>query len=131
MKVIHSDKAPKAIGTYSQAILTGNTVYISGQIALNPQTMELCSNEVAEQIVQVFENLKAVCEAGGGSLANIVKLSIYLVDLNHFALVNKIMSDYFHEPFPARAVLGINALPRNSQVEMDAIMVLNDNLSSC
>ncbi len=124
MQVIHSDLAPAAIGTYSQAIRAGNTVYLSGQIPLNPQTMQLCSNEIRAQINQVFENLIAVCEAAGGSLAQLVKLNVYLTDLNHFPLVNEAMSRYFTEPYPARAALGVSALPRASQVEMDGIMVV-------
>lgn len=124
MQPIHSDLAPAAIGTYSQAVKCGNTVYLSGQIPLDPNTMQLCSDEIRLQIIQVIENLAAVCKAGGGGLVNIVKLNVYLIDLNHFPLVNEAMSNYFVEPYPARAAIGISALPRGAQVEMDAIMVL-------
>jgi len=124
MESIHTDLAPEAIGTYSQAIKTGQTVYISGQIPLNPQTMQLCSKELPAQIEQVLENLSVICEAAGGNLSNIVKLNVYLTDLTHFPLVNEAMTRYFTEPFPARAAIGISALPRNAEVEMDAVMVL-------
>ncbi|KTC65435.1 endoribonuclease L-PSP (plasmid) [Legionella adelaidensis] len=128
MHPIHTELAPAAIGTYSQAIRTGNTVYISGQIPLDPTTMQICSEEIRLQITQVLENLAAVCEAAGGSMRNIVKLTVYLVDLNHFPLINEAMSRYFHEPFPARAAIGVSALPRGAQVEMDAIMVLENKV---
>jgi len=122
--VISTDKAPAAIGTYSQAIKVGDTVYMSGQIPLDPKTMELVEGFEA-QTEQVFENLKAVAEAAGGSLANIVKLNIFLTDLANFATVNEVMSRYFQQPYPARAAIGINALPRGAQVEMDAVLVLD------
>ena len=122
--VISTDKAPAAIGTYSQAIKTGNTVYLSGQIPLNPQTMELVEGFEA-QAVQVFENLKAVAEAAGGSLQDVAKLNIFLTDLGNFATVNEVMSRYFEQPYPARAAIGVAALPKAAQVEMDAIMVLD------
>jgi|TARA_R100000750_G_scaffold56626_1_gene43237 reactive intermediate/imine deaminase len=121
--VIHSDNAPAAIGTYSQAIKAGNTVYMSGQIPLDPKTMELVDGFEA-QTVQVFENLKAVAEAAGGSLKDIVKLNIFLTDLGNFATVNEVMSRYFRQPYPARAAIGIAALPKDAQVEMDAVLVL-------
>ncbi|UVE17714.1 RidA family protein [Pseudomonas sp. LS44] len=121
--VITSPKAPAAIGTYSQAIRAGNTVYLSGQIPLNPQTMELVEGFEA-QTVQVFENLKAVIEASGGYMSNLVKLNIFLTDLSHFATVNDVMSRYFEQPYPARAAIGVAALPRGAQVEMDGILVL-------
>ncbi|KTC77038.1 RidA family protein [Legionella brunensis] len=124
MQPIHSDLAPAAIGTYSQAIRCGNTVYLSGQIPLDPKTMQLCSTEVRMQINQVFDNLMAVCEAAGGSLANLVKLTVYLTDLSHFPLVNEAMTRYFAEPYPARAAIGVSALPRGAQVEVEGIMVL-------
>lgn len=124
MQAIHSELAPAAIGTYSQAIKHGNVVYLSGQIPLDPQTMQLCSDEIRGQIVQVIENLRAVCESAGGSLAHVVRLSVYLMDLNHFPLINEAMSRYFTEPFPARTSIGVSALPRGAQVEMDAIMVI-------
>ncbi|ALZ86604.1 RidA family protein [Pseudomonas oryzihabitans] len=122
-QVIHTDKAPAAIGTYSQAIKVGDTVYLSGQIPLNPTSMELVDGFEA-QVVQVFENLKAVAEAAGGSLADIVKLNIFLIDLSHFATVNEIMGRYFQQPYPARAAIGVAALPKGSQVEMDGVLVL-------
>ncbi len=124
MKPIHTDLAPKAIGTYSQAIQSGQTVYLSGQIPLNPETMQLCDEDIKLQIAQVMENLSAVCEAAGGSLSHIVKLSVYLVDLEHFHLVNEAMRRYFVEPYPARVAIGVAALPRGSLVEMDGVMVL-------
>lgn len=122
-QVIHTDKAPAAIGTYSQAIKVGDTVYLSGQIPLNPTTMELVDGFEA-QVVQVFENLKSVAEAAGGSLTDIVKLNIFLIDLAHFATVNEIMGRYFQQPYPARAAIGVAALPKGSQVEMDGVLVL-------
>ena len=123
-QIIATDKAPAAIGTYSQAVKVGDTVYLSGQIPLVPSTMEMISDDFAEQTVQVFENMKAVCEAAGGSLMDIVKLNIFLTDLSHFATVNDIMSRYFSQPYPARAAIGVKELPKGSQVEMDAIMTL-------
>lgn len=125
MQVIHSDQAPAAIGTYSQAIRCGDTVYLSGQIPLDPKTMQICSDDIKLQINQVLDNLTAVCVAAGGSLANIVKLNVYLTDLQYFPLVNEAMSRYFTSPFPARAAIGIKALPKESLVEMDGIMVLS------
>lgn len=122
--VIHTDRAPAAIGTYSQAVRVGNTVYLSGQIPLDPDSMQLVAGDMRVQIVRVFDNLAAVCAAAGGSLADIVKLNIFLVDLGHFALVNEVMAGYFSAPYPARAAVGVAALPRGAQVEMDAIMVL-------
>lgn len=119
--IIKTDKAPAAIGTYSQAVKIGGTVYLSGQIALDPVTMAL-KEGIEAQIVQVFENLKAVCEAAGGGLADIAKLNIYLTDLAHFALVSEIMSRYFTEPYPARAAVGVAALPRGALVEMDGVV---------
>ncbi len=121
---IHTELAPAAIGTYSQAIKCGETVYLSGQIPLDPKTMQLCSNDIRLQIIQVIENLAVVCEAAGGSLANIVKLTVYLIDLVHFPLINETMSHYFVEPYPARVAIGVASLPRSAQVEMDAIMVI-------
>lgn len=124
MEKIHTEMAPEAIGIYSQAIRTGNTVYLSGQIPLDPKTMEFCSDDIKLQINQVIDNLAAVCDAAGGQLSNIVKLNVYLTDLSHFSLVNDAMSLYFSEPYPARAAIGVAALPRGAQVEMDGIMVL-------
>jgi reactive intermediate/imine deaminase len=122
--IIQTDSAPKAIGTYSQAVKVGSTVYLSGQIPLVPSTMELNDGDMKAQITQVFENLKAVAEAAGGSLDDISKLNIFLTDLSHFALVNEVMAGYFNEPYPARAAVGVASLPKNVPVEMDAIMVL-------
>ena len=122
--VIQTDQAPGAIGTYSQAIKINNTVYLSGQIPLDPKEMVLVSEDIKDQINQVFLNLKAVCEAAGGDLSNIVKLNIFLTDLNHFSIVNDIMSQYFIEPYPARAAIGVSSLPTGSQVEMDGIVVI-------
>ena len=124
--VIHTDKAPQAIGTYSQAVQTGNTVYLSGQIPLVPETMVLVEGDMEAQIRRVFDNLAAVSAAAGGSLAEIAKLNIFLTDLGHFPLVNQVMADYFQEPYPARAAVGVASLPKDAQVEMDAILVLND-----
>ena len=123
-KTIQTDSAPQAIGTYSQAVRTGNTVYISGQIPLLPDTMELVSGDMEAQARRVFDNLAAVAEAAGGTLADVVKLNVFLLDLGHFALVNEIMAEYFREPYPARAAVGVAALPRGAQVEMDAVMEL-------
>ncbi|MDI9819742.1 MULTISPECIES: RidA family protein [unclassified Legionella] len=127
MQPIHSEQAPAAIGTYSQAIRCGDTVYLSGQIPLDPETMQLCSDEIRTQINQVFDNLASVCEAAGGSLAKLVKLTVYLTDLNHFPLVNEAMNRYFIEPYPARAAIGVSALPRGAQVEVEGIMVLSSS----
>lgn len=124
--VINTDKAPAAIGPYSQAIKAGNTVYFSGQIPLDPATMELVPGNFEAQARQVFNNLQAVSEEAGGSLADIVKVNLYLVDLDHFAIVNKIMEEFFAAPFPARAAVGVKALPKGSLVEAEAIMVIGD-----
>ncbi len=122
--IISTDNAPQAIGTYSQAVKVDNTVYMSGQIPLVPSTMEVVEGGIAAEITQVFENLKAVAEAAGGSLADIVKLNIYLTDLTNFPTVNEIMATYFDEPYPARAAIGVAALPKGVGVEMEAVMVL-------
>ena len=122
--IIATDRAPAAIGPYSQAVKIGTTVYLSGQIPLVPETMEMVSDDFQEQAVQVFENLKAVCQAAGGELQDIVKLQIYLPDLNQFAMVNDVMADYFETPYPARAALGVRALPKGAQIEIDGIMEL-------
>ena len=124
--IISTNKAPEAIGTYSQAVKVGTTVYLSGQIPLDPTTMTLVEGGIGPQIVQAFENLKAVAEASGGSLDDSVKINIYLTDLSNFAKVNEIMAKYFREPYPARAALGVAALPRGAEVEMDAILVLSN-----
>ncbi|MEP1445333.1 MAG: RidA family protein [Paraglaciecola sp.] len=123
--VIHTDKAPKAIGTYSQAIKSGTTVYLSGQIPLVPETMEVISEDFAEQAHQVFKNVQAVCEAvDEGSLNHLVKVNIFLTDLSNFAVVNEIMSQYFKQPYPARAAVQISALPKGVQIEIDGVMEL-------
>ena len=122
-KIIHTDDAPKAIGTYSQAVRCGATVYLAGQIGLDPRTMEIVAG-IGQQIQRVFENLKAVARASGGDLKDVVKLTVYLTDLGHFALVNETMATYFTPPYPARAALGVASLPRGALVEMDAIMHL-------
>ena len=124
-EIIQTDQAPAAIGTYSQAVKCHDTVYFSGQIPLDPVTMELVEGFEA-QVRRVFDNLQAVAEAAGGGLRDIVKLNIFLTDLSYFAQVNQIMAEYFQEPFPARAAVGVAALPKGSQVEMDAIMVLGN-----
>jgi reactive intermediate/imine deaminase len=123
-QVIETKQAPAAIGTYSQAVSAGATVYLSGQIPLDPVTMQLVGGEPRAQITQVLENLARVAAAAGGSLDDIVKLTVYMTDLAHFPLVNEIMAKYFKEPYPARAAIGVAALPRNSQVEIDAVLVL-------
>lgn len=122
---IHTSYAPAAIGPYSQAIRAGNTVYLSGQIPLDPKTMEMVKgDDIRAQIRQVFDNLAAVAEAAGGSLANAVRLTVYLTDLAHFPLVNEIMAEYCKEPYPARAAIGVAQLPRGAAVEVDGILVL-------
>ncbi len=122
--IIRTDRAPQAIGTYSQAIRVGDTVYLSGQIPLVPETMALVTGDMEAQIRRVFDNLAAVAEAAGGSLADLVKLNVYLTDLGHFPLVNQVMASYFSEPYPARAAIGVAALPRGAAVEMDGILIL-------
>lgn len=121
---IRTDKAPAAIGTYSQAVRAGDTVYLSGQIPLAPGSADLVVGDMKVQIARVFDNLAAVAEAGGGSLADVVKLNVYLTDLANFPLVNEVMARYFSEPYPARAAVGVAALPKGAAVEMDAVMVL-------
>ncbi|MBT6318745.1 MAG: RidA family protein [Porticoccaceae bacterium] len=122
--IIHTDNAPAAIGTYVQAVKVNNTVYLSGQIPLDPQSMTLVDGDISAQINQVFKNLNAVCEASGGDLNNIVKLNIFLTDLSHFPVVNEVMGQYFQEPYPARAAIGVRELPKGAQVEMDGILVI-------
>lgn len=122
-QIIQTQGAPAAIGTYSQAVKVGNTVYMSGQIGLDPETMQMVDS-IEAQIHRVFQNLKAVAEAAGGSLADVVKLNIFLTDLTHFTLVNTIMAEYFIQPYPARAAVGVASLPRAALVEADAVMVL-------
>ncbi|WPL19077.1 Enamine/imine deaminase [Thiorhodovibrio winogradskyi] len=123
---IHTDQAPRAIGTYSQAVRAGNTVYLSGQIPLDPATMELVGGDMEAQIRRVFDNLLAVAQAAGGGFQDLVKLHVFLTDLSHFPLVNQVMADYFQEPYPARAAIGVAALPKGAGVEMDAILVLDE-----
>ncbi len=124
-QIIQTESAPAAIGTYSQAVRIDDTVYLSGQIPLQPSTMELVDGDMELQIRQVFDNLAAVAQAAGGSLNDIAKLNIFLTDLSHFPLVNQVMSDYFTEPYPARAAIGVAALPKGAEVEMDAILHLS------
>ena len=120
---VHTDRAPAAIGTYSQAVRAGETVYLSGQLPLDPETMELVGGGVDAQIRQVFDNLAAVAEAAGGGLADVVKITVSLTDLGNFARVNEIMAQYFDEPYPARAAIGVEGLPKCAVVEMDASLV--------
>lgn len=122
--IIQTDKAPQAIGTYSQAVKAGTTVYLSGQIPLVPESMEMVSDDFEAQARQVFENVKAVCEAAGGTINDLAKVNIYLTDLSHFSMVNDIMSSYFNKPYPARAAIGVKALPKDAQIEIDGIMEL-------
>ncbi len=123
-EIVHTDRAPKAIGTYSQAVRAGDAVYLSGQIPLDPQTMELVTGDIEKEIRQVFENLTAVAEASGGSLAKAVKINVYLTDLAHFAKVNEIMAQYISQPYPARAAVGVAQLPRGARVEIDCVLYL-------
>src|SRR5690349_24675213 len=123
-QIIHTDKAPQAIGPYSQAVRAGDTVYLSGQIPLDPKTMQLVSGDIEAEIHQVFKNLKAVAEAAGGSLANAVKVNVFLTDLGHFAKVNEIMASYCTQPFPARAAVGVAQLPRGARVEIECVLYL-------
>lgn len=125
-QIISTDRAPQAIGTYSQAVRAGDTVYLSGQIPLDPATMTLVDGDIDVQIRRVFDNLAAVAEAAGGSFRDVVKLNVFLTDLGHFARVNDIMAEYFQQPYPARAAIGVAALPRGAGVEMDAVLVLGD-----
>lgn len=121
---ISTPDAPGAIGTYSQAVRAGDTVYLSGQIPLDPQTMELVTGDVEAQVRRVFDNLRAVARAAGGDLADAVKLNVYLTDLAHFQTVNKVMAEYFQAPYPARAAIGVASLPRGAVVEVDGVLVL-------
>jgi len=123
-EIISTDKAPQAIGTYSQAVKTGSTVYLSGQIPLVPETMEMIEGDIKQQIHRVFQNLQAVANAAGGDLADIVKLNIFLTDLSNFPYVNEVMAEYFQQPYPARAAIGVAALPKDAGVEMDAVVEL-------
>lgn len=122
--IIQTANAPEAIGTYSQAVKSGNTVYLSGQIPLVPATMQMVSDDFEAQAVQVFENIKAVVDAAGGNMADLVKVNIFLIDLGNFAKVNEIMARYFEQPYPARAAVQVSALPKDAQIEIDAVIVL-------
>jgi reactive intermediate/imine deaminase len=122
---VHTDHAPAAIGPYSQAVRCGGTVYLSGQIPLDPATMELVAGDVSTQARRVFENLTAVCKASGGSLAEVARIGIYLTNLGDFAAVNAVMTEYFSQPYPARSTIGVASLPRGAQVEVDAVLVLD------
>ncbi|MCG6938752.1 MAG: RidA family protein [Gammaproteobacteria bacterium] len=124
-EIIVTDKAPQAIGTYSQAVKTGSTVYLSGQIPLIPETMSLVDGGIRQQIHQVFQNLQAVAKAAGGDLSDAVKLNVFLTDLSNFPQVNEVMAEYFQQPYPARAAIGVAALPKDAAVEMDAVLVLS------
>ena len=128
-EIIQTDLAPQAIGTYSQAIKVGTTVYLSGQIPLVPDTMEIAEGNISDHIRRVFDNLQAVTRAAGGDLHDIVKLNVFLTDLSHFPIVNEIMGEYFEQPYPARAAVGVAALPKGVEVEMDAIMELMQGYS--
>jgi reactive intermediate/imine deaminase len=123
--IIHTDQAPSAIGTYSQAVKVGDTTYLSGQIGLDPASMEMVEGDISARIHQVFKNLSAVCEAAGGSLNDLAKVNVFLTDLAHFATVNEIMAQYFDEPYPARAAVGVAQLPKGTDIEIDGIMVTN------
>jgi len=125
-EIIRTDQAPQAIGTYSQAVKSGSTVYLSGQIPLVPETMEMVEGDIEVQIRRVFDNLQALARAAGGELSDVAKLNVFLTDLAHFPVVNSVMADYFSEPYPARAAVGVAALPKSAEVEMDAIMELDD-----
>lgn len=123
-EIISTDQAPQAIGTYSQAVKVGSSVYLSGQIPLVPETMEIVDGDIEACIHRVFQNLRAVCKAAGGDLSDIVKLNVFLTDLGNFPIVNKVMAEYFAEPYPARAAIGVAALPKDAGVEMDGVMEL-------
>jgi reactive intermediate/imine deaminase len=124
-EIIKTDKAPQAIGTYSQAVKVDNTVYLSGQIPLVPESMEMVDGDMQAQIRRVFDNLRAVAQAAGGDLKDVVKLNVFLTDLANFPTVNEIMAEYFAEPYPARAAIGVAALPKGAGVEMDAVLVID------
>ncbi len=123
-EIISTDQAPQAIGTYSQAIKAGNRVYLSGQIPLVPETMEMIQGDIEAQIRRVFDNLQAVANAAGGNLADVAKLNVFLTDLSNFPMVNEVMAEYFQQPYPARAAIGVATLPKDAAIEMDAILEL-------
>ena len=123
-QIISTTNAPAAIGTYSQATRVGNTIWVSGQIPMDPATKELVKGDMEAQVRRVFENMKAIVLASGAGLDDVVKVSVFLIDLSHFGLVNKIMAEYFHEPYPARAAVGVASLPRGAQVEVECIVAL-------
>ena len=123
-QIISTANAPAAIGVYSQAARVGNTIWVSGQIPLDPATQSLVSGDMESQVHQVFRNLQAIVEAAGAGLDDVVKATVYLIDLSHFALVNKIMAEYFREPYPARAAVGVAALPRGAQIEVECVVAL-------
>ena len=123
-QIISTEDAPAAIGVYSQAVRVGNTIWVSGQIPLDPKTKELVQGDVETQVRQVFENLKAIVAAAGASFDDVVKATVFLIDLSHFGLVNKVMAEYFREPYPARAAVGVAALPRGAQIEVECIVAL-------
>ncbi len=123
-EIISTNRAPQAIGTYSQAVKSGNRVYMSGQIPLVPETMEMVDGDIEAQIRRVFDNLQAVAQAAGGGLEDVIKLNVYLTDLGNFPIVNQVMAEYFSEPYPARAAVGVAALPKDAAVEMDGLMEL-------
>ena len=122
--IIATTEAPSAIGTYSQAVRVGNTIWVSGQIPLDPKTMELVAGDIEVLARRVFENLRAIVKASGATLDDVVKVTIFLLDLSHFALINRVMADYFREPYPARAALGVASLPRGAQIEVECIVAL-------
>ena len=124
--IIYTDNAPAAIGTYSQAVKVDNTVYLSGQIALIPETMELVTGDISKRIRQVFENINAICITAGGTMQDIVKINIYLTDLKNFSTVNEVMAEYFELPYPARAAIGVSELPKGTDVEVDAVLILGN-----
>ena len=123
-QIVSTQGAPAAIGVYSQAVRVGNTIWVSGQIPLDPQTKELVQGDMEAQVRQVFENLKAIVAAAGASFDDVVKATVFLIDLSHFGLVNKVMAEYFREPYPARAAVGVAALPRGAQIEVECIVAL-------
>lgn len=129
-KIIQTENAPQAIGTYSQAVKVDNTVYLSGQIPLVPETMEIATGDISDHIRQVFDNLTAVANAAGGDLADIVKLNVFLTDLSNFPVVNEIMGEYFNQPYPARAAVGVAELPKGVGIEMDAVMIIREIYTS-